>query len=159
MCRNKSRLGFEVFFDTGFCFSSRTYGIVVLIFSGTRFKGIPLFNFCLSVIFVLLQILFKLQKNLTFNFNYAVTKKYLFGFWVLIFIVFFRTLSLVILWHNLQDLSAANINYSFWQIISPLEIVHLIILTAEVFVYWFLRFYIKNKRWYGCMYGCYFWPL
>ncbi len=74
-------------------------------------------------------------------------KKYLFGFWVLIFIVFFRTLSLVILWYNLQNLSAININYSFWQIISPLEIVHLIILTAEAFAYWYLRFSIKNKNW------------
>lgn len=74
-------------------------------------------------------------------------KKYLFGFWVLIFIVFLRTLSLVILWYNLQGLSALNIRYSFWQIISPIEIVHLMILTIEAFAYWFLRFNIKNKRW------------
>ncbi len=74
-------------------------------------------------------------------------KKYLFGFWVLIFIVFLRTFSLVILWYNLQGLSALNTTTSFWQIISPIEIVHLMILTIEAFAYWFLRFDIKNKRW------------
>ena len=74
-------------------------------------------------------------------------KKYLFGFWVLIFIVFLRTFSLVILWYNLQSLSALNTTTSFWQIISPIEIVHLMILTIEAFAYWFLRFDIKNKRW------------
>ncbi|WP_462222466.1 hypothetical protein [Ferruginibacter sp.] len=74
-------------------------------------------------------------------------KKYLFGFWVLIFIVLLRSLSLVILWYNLQGLSALNTTTSFWQIISPIEIVHLIILTIEAFAYWFLRFDIKNKRW------------
>ena len=74
-------------------------------------------------------------------------KKYLFGFWVLIFIVFLRTFSLVILWYNLQGLSALNTTTSFWQIISPIEIVHLMILTIEAFAYWFLSFDIKNKRW------------
>lgn len=74
-------------------------------------------------------------------------KKYLFGFWVLIFIVFLRTFSLVILWYNLQGLAALNTTTSFWQIISPIEIVHLMILTIEPFAYWFLRFDIKNKRW------------
>ncbi len=74
-------------------------------------------------------------------------KKYLFGFWVLIFIVFFRTFTLVILWHNLQGFSALNTNTSFWQIISPIEIAHLMILTIEASAYWFLRFKIKNKRW------------
>ena len=74
-------------------------------------------------------------------------KKYLFGFWVLIFIVFFRTISLIILWYNLQALSTLNINTSFWQIISPMEIGHLMVITIEAFAYWFLRLKTKNERW------------
>ena len=91
--------------------------------------------------------MFKLQKILSLILSIQPQKKYLFGFWVLIFIVFFRTISLIILWYNLQALSTLNINTSFWQIISPIEIAHLIILITEAFAYWLLRFNIKNKRW------------
>jgi hypothetical protein len=75
------------------------------------------------------------------------SKRYLFGFWTLIAIIFLRLLLLSSLYARVQKIRDDGAMISSEKIFTASNTIFLLIIAIQAFIYWLLRYKYYNKIW------------